>query len=54
MWFRSINGELIEINRKDYISCSDYYTSIMKRVYDINKIEKESVLDNVLNIIKNK
>ena len=54
MWFRSINGELIEINRKDFLSCSEYYSYIMKKVYNVTNTEQENVLDNVLRIIKNK
>jgi hypothetical protein len=55
MWFRTINGNLIEINRKDFISCKEYNTSITSKVLNIKQINKEkSELDYVLNIIKNK
>jgi hypothetical protein len=54
MWFRTINGNLIEINRNDYLSCKDYNISIMETILNKKQPDTENVLEYVLNIIKNK
>ena len=46
MWFRSLDGNLKEINRKDFVSCKDYYNSVSKIIMTIN-------VTNILNIFIN-
>ncbi len=54
MWFRTVNGNLIEINRKDFLSCKEYNISLVETILNKKQPKTENVLENVLNIIKNK
>ena len=54
MWFRTINGNLIEINRKDFLSCKEYNISLIETILNKKQPKTENVLEYVLNIIKNK
>lgn len=56
MWFRSLDGNLKEINRKDFVSCKDYYNSVSKIIMTINYKEnsRENTFDHLINLIKNK
>jgi hypothetical protein len=56
MIFRSKEGKLIEINRRDYNNDSSYYNAIIETLY--GKIESNAPkvieLDRIVSIIRNK
>lgn len=51
MLFRTFDGELIEINRCDFITDVQYYEHIMKVVYNISFPKKGNVLEDILKLI---
>ena len=51
MLFRTFDGELIEINRCDFITDVQYYEHIMKVVYNISFPKKGNVLGDILKLI---
>ena len=54
MWFRSVNGKLIEINRTDYNSCIEYYVNLNNAILNKKIIVKgeKNMLEYVLKIIR--
>ena len=53
MWFRNSKGQMICINRSDYITNKEYNQAICKKLFDTTFPKSENVLDKIKSIIVN-
>ena len=58
MLFRTINGEVIEIKRENFLSCKDYNKEIIRSIFHEKKTEQyindRDELQYILDIVKDK
>lgn len=55
MLFRTLDGKIVELNRKDFLSCKEYYSKINLAIFKKDNISvKTNETNCMLEIINNK